>query len=207
MNPASPQRGRVPQSAFGEGWQLAALALPALTMLAWVQRPALVIESSSGDVIRLESWTATLSGSSTEMRGTASLSPGNSYRETLATITLYGAAPRAQHAWYVQMGECRRDVRILAEPQPYLPIEGRRPGQQQLIDDASLHHPDERCVLRERPAVHLPNLVCHRLREPNEGSAGRRANDRGGSGAVARQPARKADIQSCRVRSRPWMTG
>lgn len=101
---------------------LVALGLPALTMLACVQPPPLVIETSPGHVVPLESWTATLSSSSTEMRGTATLSPGASYRETLATITVHGSAPRAAHAWYVQLGECGRDVGILAGPQVYPPI-------------------------------------------------------------------------------------
>ena len=101
---------------------LAALGLPALILLACVQRPALVIETPTGDVVPLESWTATLSAPSTAMRGTATLSPGGTYRETLATITLHGAAPHAVHAWYVQLGECRQDVGILAGPQAYPPV-------------------------------------------------------------------------------------
>lgn len=99
---------------------LAALGLPALTLLACVQRPALVIETSTGDVVRLESWTATLS-SSDVLGGTATLSP-LTYRETLATITLSGAAPRSVHAWYVQLGQCGRDLGILAGPQLYTPL-------------------------------------------------------------------------------------
>lgn len=95
----------------------AALGLPALALLACVQRPALVIETSTGDIVRLESWTATLS-SSDVLGGTATLSP-LTYRETLATITLSGAAPRSVHAWYVQLGQCGRDLGILAGPHLY----------------------------------------------------------------------------------------
>lgn len=101
---------------------LTTLGLPILTLLACVQRPALMIETSTGDVVLLQSWTATLSATSTAMRGTATLSPGASYRETLATITLSGATPRAVHAWYVQAGQCGGDLGILAGPQAYPPI-------------------------------------------------------------------------------------
>lgn len=98
----------------------AALTLPALTAAACVQRPPLVVEMSTGDIIRLESWTATLS-SSTELGGLATLTPAT-YRETLATISVSGAAPNATHAWYVQLGECGRDLGILAGPQAYVPL-------------------------------------------------------------------------------------
>lgn len=101
---------------------LTALALPAFTLLACVQPPALVIETSSGDVVPLESWTAALSAPSAEIRGTATLAPGVTYRETRATVTLSGAAPRAVHAWYVQLGECGHDRGILVGPQAYAPI-------------------------------------------------------------------------------------
>ena len=99
---------------------LAAPGLPALTLLACVQRPALVIETSTGDVVRLERWTATLS-SSDALGGTATLSP-LTYRETVATITLSGASPRSVHGWYVQLGQCGRDLGILAGPQSYAPL-------------------------------------------------------------------------------------
>lgn len=107
---------------------LVAFGLPPLTLLACVQRPALVIETSTGDVVPLETWTATLSPSAA-LRGTATLSPGSTYRETLATITLSGAAPRAIHAWYVQLGECGRDLGILAGPQAYPPVAADDQGE------------------------------------------------------------------------------
>ena len=108
---------------------LVALALPALTLMACVQRPALVVETSTGDVIRLESWTASLS-SSEGLRGTATLAPGLTYRETLATVSVAGGAPNAVHSWYVQLGECGRDLGILAGPQAYTPVvtDGRGDG-------------------------------------------------------------------------------
>lgn len=99
---------------------LMAIALPALTLVACVQRPALVVETSTGDVIRLESWTATLS-SSTGLSGMTTLTPAT-YRETLATISVSGATPNATHGWYVQLGECGRDLGILAGPQAYVPL-------------------------------------------------------------------------------------
>jgi hypothetical protein len=101
---------------------LTALALPALTLLACVQRPALVIETSSGDVVPLERWTATLAAPSADIRGTATLSPGLTFRETLASIAIAGARPLAAHAWYVQLGECGHDRGTLAGPQAYTPI-------------------------------------------------------------------------------------
>jgi hypothetical protein len=101
---------------------LAASGLVALTMLACVQPPALVIENSTGDVVPLETWTATISSSAAPLRGTATLSPGATYRETRATITLSGAAPRAVHAWHVQPGECGHDPGILGGPQWYTPL-------------------------------------------------------------------------------------
>ncbi|HJU66746.1 MAG TPA: hypothetical protein VJ650_00765 [Gemmatimonadaceae bacterium] len=91
----------------------------ALVLLACVQRPAMVIETSSGDVVRLETWSATLSGA---LHGTATLAPGITYRETLATITVTGATPRAVHAWYVQLGECGQQRGILGGLQPYTPL-------------------------------------------------------------------------------------
>lgn len=94
--------------------------LLAMTLLGCVQRPALVVETSAGDVIRLESWTATL-GSSEALGGTATLTP-LTYRETLATITVSGAAPRAVHGWYVHLGQCGRDLGILAGTHLYTPL-------------------------------------------------------------------------------------
>jgi hypothetical protein len=101
---------------------LTALGLPAIMMLACVQPPALVIETSSGDVVPLESWTATLSSPSAAVRGSATLAPGITYRESEATLTLSGTAPSAVHAWYVQLGECGHDRGILVGPQAYTPI-------------------------------------------------------------------------------------
>jgi hypothetical protein len=101
---------------------LAALGLPALTLLACVQRPALVIETSSGDVVPLMAWTATLAATSANIRGTATLSPGITFRETRATIVVASATPLAVHAWYVQLGECGHNRGILVGPQAYAPI-------------------------------------------------------------------------------------
>jgi hypothetical protein len=101
---------------------LAALGALTLTLVACVQRPALVIETSTGDIVPLQTWTAALSAPSGRMSGTATLSPGVTYRETLASITLSGAAPGALHAWYVQLGECGHDRGILAGLQPYAPV-------------------------------------------------------------------------------------
>jgi hypothetical protein len=101
---------------------LTALGLPALTLFACVQRPALVIETSSGDIVPLETWTAMLAAPSTQLRGTAMLAPGVTYRETQATLSLTGGTPSAVHAWYVQLGQCGHDRGILVGPQAYTPI-------------------------------------------------------------------------------------
>lgn len=107
-----------------EGHTMLRIAVPglaALMLLACVQRPALVIETSTGDVVRLESWRASLSSPS-GLSGTATLAPGGTHRETLATIAITGAQPRAAHAWYAHLGECGRDLGILIGPQAYAPL-------------------------------------------------------------------------------------
>lgn len=101
--------------------RIAVPGLAALTLLACVQRPALVIETSTGDVVRLESWTASLSSPS-GLSGTATLAPGGTHRETLATIAITGAQPRAVHAWYAHLGACGHDLGILVGPQAYAPM-------------------------------------------------------------------------------------
>lgn len=99
-----------------------ALGYLTLALLGCVQPPALMIETSSGDLVPLDSWTGTLSARSGEMRGMATLAPGATYRETEATLILSGAAPSTVHAWYVQLGECGYDRGILVGPQAYTPI-------------------------------------------------------------------------------------
>jgi hypothetical protein len=96
-----------------------------LTLAACVQRPAMVIETATGDVVPLETWSATLSGA---LHGTLTLAPGVTYRETLATITISGATPRAVHGWYVQLGECGHGRGILAGLQPYTPLTANEQG-------------------------------------------------------------------------------
>jgi hypothetical protein len=96
--------------------------LSTLLMLACVQRPALVVETSTGDIVPLESWTATLSSNASHLSGIATLSPGATHRESTAHLALRGATSGARHAWYVQLGECGRDLGILAGPQSYAPI-------------------------------------------------------------------------------------
>jgi hypothetical protein len=56
------------------------------------------------------------------MRGTATLSPGVTFREARATVVVAGATPLAVHAWYLQLGECGHDRGILAGPMAYTPI-------------------------------------------------------------------------------------
>ena len=101
---------------------LAALVLPALTLFACVQPPALVIETSTGDVVPLESWSATLIAAASDVRGTATLEPGATYRETRASVSITGAAPSSTHAWLVQLGECGHELGVLMGPMAYTPI-------------------------------------------------------------------------------------
>lgn len=101
---------------------LVTLGLPALTLFACVQPPALVIETSSGDVVRLEAWAAPLKPISSDVRGMATLEPGSTYRETRATVSIAGAAPGSAHAWLIHLGECGHEIGILAGPMSYTPI-------------------------------------------------------------------------------------
>ena len=101
---------------------LAAFGLVTLTLLACVQRPALVIETSTGDLIPLEAWTATLTSASAGLKGTATISPGVTHRETIASVSLTGATPGAVHGWSVQLGECGHDQGILAGLHAYPPV-------------------------------------------------------------------------------------
>jgi hypothetical protein len=101
---------------------LATLGIPALTLFACVQPPALVVETATGDVVRLESWTTVLAPISSEVRGTATLEPGSTYRETRATIAISGAVPRSAHAWLVQLGECGHELGVLSGPMAYTPL-------------------------------------------------------------------------------------
>jgi hypothetical protein len=101
---------------------LPALGLPALTLLACVQQAPPTIDGPLGEQIPLETWTATIAGSSSQLRGTAMLAPGVTYRETQATLTLTGGTPATVHAWYVQLGQCGHDRGILVGPQAYTPV-------------------------------------------------------------------------------------
>ena len=101
------------------------VGLLGLTLFGCVQRPALVIETSTGEVVPLATWTATLSGA---LQGTATLSPGVTHREALGAITVRGATPRTAHAWSVQLGECGRDLGILVGPQAYAPLTADEQG-------------------------------------------------------------------------------
>jgi hypothetical protein len=94
-------------------------ATVALALTACVQPPAMVIETSTGDIIPLETWSATLTGA---LHGTVTLAPGTTYRETLATISVSGATPRAVHAWFLQLGECGHERGIVGGLHPYTPI-------------------------------------------------------------------------------------
>ena len=104
---------------------LALTATIGLTLAACVQPPAMVIETTTGDVVPLETWSATLSGA---LHGTVTLAPGVTHRETLATITVSGATPRAVHGWFVQLGECGHERGILAGLQPYTPLTADEQG-------------------------------------------------------------------------------
>ena len=104
---------------------VATAAIVGFALAACVQRPPAVIETSTGDVVSLETWSATLSGA---LHGTVQLAPGVTYRETLATITITGATPRAVRGWYVQLGQCGHERGILAGLQPYTPLTADEQG-------------------------------------------------------------------------------
>jgi hypothetical protein len=104
---------------------LAMAATIGLALAACVQRPPMVIETSAGDVVPLEPWSATLSGA---LHGTVTLAPGVTHREALATINLTGATPGATHAWFVRLGECNRERGILGGLRPYTPLTANEEG-------------------------------------------------------------------------------
>lgn len=52
----------------------------------------------------------------------ATLEPGSTYRETRATVSIAGAAPRSAHAWLVHLGEYGHELGVLAGPMAYPPI-------------------------------------------------------------------------------------
>jgi hypothetical protein len=142
----------------------AALALPGLTLVACVQRPPLVIETSSGDLIRLDTWTAYIA-SSGSVHGTATLVP-DSYRETVATITITGAAPNAVHGWYAQLGECGRDLGILTGPHAYTPVVADQHGAGEARVTLPFTVPTSGrffVTVREANTHHSPVIACGNL--------------------------------------------
>jgi hypothetical protein len=99
----------------------------ALSLLsACVQRPPLVVQTATGEIVPLEAWTADLVANarvdSGALTGSVSLLPGNTVRETQALVTLQGGSPNAVHPWFVQMGACDNDLGILAGQLAYPPI-------------------------------------------------------------------------------------
>jgi hypothetical protein len=82
---------------------------------ACVQPAPLTVESASGEIARLEAWSATLvsSGDSTELRGTAIVALGRTIAETQAHVRVTGAVPNAVHPWYLQLGDCGNDRGVL----------------------------------------------------------------------------------------------
>jgi hypothetical protein len=145
MQRVAPRSAVAPLAALA----LAALALAAVTLVACVQPVPLVIETSSGAVVPLVPWTATLgtpvavahdtatTGTSAgtdgdtnapTLSGTVTLAPGGSSRETRATLILAGGAPAAEYLWYVHLGRCGFDHGILNGPAAYPPIAVDRDG-------------------------------------------------------------------------------
>jgi hypothetical protein len=100
------------------------------------------------------------------MSGTATLSPGVTYRETLAIITLHGATPGAVHAWYVQLGECGHDRGILAGPQAYtaVRIDGEGAGRSSITLPFTVPTNGHFFVsLRQSETEHSPVVACGNL--------------------------------------------
>ena len=110
-----------------------AFVLATFLLAACVQPPALVVESASGEVVPLESWSAKLVSStpleSTGPTGTVTLAPGSTIRETRARLTLTGGTPDAAYPWYVQLGECGNDRGTLASLMVYPPVAVDGSGQ------------------------------------------------------------------------------
>jgi hypothetical protein len=110
-----------------------ASVLAACLLSSCVQRPPLVVQSASGEIVPLESWTADLSANaaldSSGLKGTAMLVPGSNIRETQAMVTLAGGTPDAVYPWYVQLGDCGNDRGVLASLMAYPPIALDRSGQ------------------------------------------------------------------------------
>src|SRR5688500_4904060 len=99
-------------------------ALPVLLLAACVHQALPVIQSSTGEVVPLEQWTATLSAPAAvapyaaaretdavtvKLSGTARLAPGRNIQETRAAITIAGGEPIAAYAWYLHLGQCGND--------------------------------------------------------------------------------------------------
>lgn len=116
---------------------LAGYALPVLLLAACVHQALPMIQTSSGEVVPLEQWTATLSAPAgvaryaavrdtnavtVKLSGTVTLAPGRSIQETRATVTIAGGEPIAAYPWYVHLGQCGNDRGILSGPLAYPPI-------------------------------------------------------------------------------------
>lgn len=101
-------------------------AVAVCALSACVQPPPLVIQSASGEIVPLESWSADLTavtnGETSGLHGNAILMPAASIRETQALLTLEGGTPHAVHPWYVQLGDCGNDRGVLAGLIAYPPI-------------------------------------------------------------------------------------
>jgi hypothetical protein len=85
----------------------------------------MVIATSTGDVVTLEPWSATLSGA---LRGTLTLAPGGAHRYALATFNLTGATAGGAHAWFIRLGACSHERGILGGIRPYTPLTANEEG-------------------------------------------------------------------------------
>lgn len=100
-------------------------ALALLLLAACVHRSLPVIQTSTGEVVPLEQWTATLSAPATvpfKLSGAVTFAPGKNIRETRAAITIVGGEPVVAYAWYVHLGQCGNDRGILSGLLAYPPI-------------------------------------------------------------------------------------
>ena len=107
------------------------VAVAALSAAGCAQRQLSV---ETGDVDLESRWIATLApvgardsaaitGAATvTLGGRGSMMRGDSYSETRAMLSLYGAAPGSSHAWHIHLGSCTNDRGVIGSPDLYKPV-------------------------------------------------------------------------------------
>ena len=88
------------------------------------------------------------------------------YRETLATITISGATPRAVHGWYVQLGGCGHERGVVAGMEPYPPLTADEHGTATASVALPFTVPTEgeySVTVRQSDWVHSSGVACGNL--------------------------------------------